>query len=242
VNRSRVVRLAAGAVAVLAVVGLVAVLYATRQGDDDTRTAGRDGGDGGGQSDQADDGDGGWHGALVTDPAPRPEFTLTDTAGRPYDFAQETAGRLTLLFFGYTSCPDVCPVHMATLAAALERPGVPQPVVVFVTTDPARDTPDHLRDWLDNFDGDFVGLTGTQDQIQQAEAAAMVEPSLTVDTDGVALEAPPTDGQDYEIGHAAQIIAYTSDDLTHIVYPFGIQRDDWTADLPRLADGWPAAS
>ena len=62
-----------------------------------------------------------------------------------------------------------------------------------------------------------------------------------VRTDGVPIEAPPTDGQDYEIGHAAQIIAYTSDDLTHIVYPFGIQRDDWTADLPRLADGWPGA-
>ena len=188
--------------------------------------------DGGGAAEDA------WHGALVREPAPRPDFTLTDTEGRPYDFRAETAGRLTLLFFGYTSCPDVCPLHLATLAMALDEPDVPAPLVVFVTTDPGRDTPERLREWLDSFGDDIVGLTGTPEEVHRAEDAAMVEPSFFADRDGNPVAEPDAD-VNYEVGHAAQIVAYTSDDLTHIVYPSGIRSDDWAADLPRLADGWP---
>jgi protein SCO1 len=150
---------------------------------------------------------GAWRGAVLGTSQPRPDFALTDTEGRPYDFAARTRGRLTLLFFGYTSCPDVCPIHMATLAGALGEAGMPSPTVVFVTTDPERDTPAHLRDWLDAFSRDFVGLRGTPQQIRAAEIAA-------------------------------QIIAYTPDDEAHVVYPFGVRREDWIADLPRLLDTW----
>ena len=178
--------------------------------------------------------DEGWNGALLAEPMPRPAFTLTDTAGRPYDFGAETQGRLTLLFFGYTSCPDVCPIHMATLSAALEQAGMPDPIVVFVTTDPERDTPERLRDWLDNFGTDFVGLTGTPEQIAAAEDAAGVARSLVAPTEGDSGSAPG----EYEVGHAAQIIAYTPDDLSHVQYPFGVRRQDWQADLPRMMSTW----
>jgi protein SCO1 len=205
-------------VAVLVALGVVFVaiggLLAARSGD--------------GSASDAGDGSGGWRGAVLGAAQPRPEFTLTDTAGRPYDFAAETRGRLTLLFFGYTSCPDVCPIHMATLAGALREPGLPRPTVVFVTTDPERDTPAHLRDWLDGFSPDFVGLRGTRDQIRAAEVAAQVAPSMRA----------TGDGDDYEVGHAAQVIAYTPDDQAHVVYPFGVRREDWLADLPRLMDTW----
>ncbi|MFP3900537.1 MAG: SCO family protein [Acidimicrobiia bacterium] len=189
--------------------------------------ASRGDGDGPG-SGGAGDGDG-WHGALLPEPQPRPDFTLTDTAGRPYDFAAETQGRLTVLFFGYTSCPDVCPVQMATLSAALDQPGMPDPTVVFVTTDPERDTPERLRDWLDTFDPAYIGLRGTPEEIHAAERAANIAAS-TVPSDA--------SGDDYEVGHAAQMIAYTPDDLSHVVYPSGVQRQDWQADLPRLMDTW----
>ena len=177
----------------------------------------------------------GWHGALLTRPAPRPDFTLTDTSGRAYSFGDATRGRLTLLFFGYTNCPDVCPLHMATLQMALERPGMPDPAVVFVTTDPQRDTPEHLREWLDGFGEDIVGLTGTPYEVAAAERAAGVEGSYPVSPDGS--PAPTTGPGNYEVGHAAQVVAYTPDDMTHIVYPSGVQVDDWAADLPRLAGG-----
>src|SRR3982750_1080321 len=106
-----------------------------------------------------------YRGGLVTPPLPKPRFVLTDTSGAPFDFWNRTQGSVTLLFFGYTECPDQCPLHMAKIGVALKSlpPGVADQVKpVFVTTDPARDTPAVLRRWLDHFDPHFVGLTGTE--------------------------------------------------------------------------------
>ena len=172
-----------------------------------------------------------WGGTAISPALTRPEFTLTDTSGRPYDFAAETHGKLTMLFFGYTNCPDVCPPHMAILDSALDTPGMPKATVVFVTTDPDRDTPERLRAWLDNFNADFVGLTGTPEQIAQAERAAQVAGSMVIPAEN-------GDSDDYTVGHAAQMITYTPDDLAHVVYPFGVRREDWTHDLPQLLERW----
>src|SRR5258708_4462193 len=62
-----------------------------------------------------------YRGGLVTPPLPKPGFTLTDTSGAPFDFRLKTEGYITLLFFGYTNCPDVCPLHMANVAVALKK-------------------------------------------------------------------------------------------------------------------------
>ena len=64
--------------------------------------------------------DGGWEGAIVTPPITKPKSTLTDTSGKPYDFQKETQGFVTLLYIGYTHCPDICPQHMADIADALK--------------------------------------------------------------------------------------------------------------------------
>jgi cytochrome oxidase Cu insertion factor (SCO1/SenC/PrrC family)/copper(I)-binding protein len=175
-----------------------------------------------------------WGGSMMAPAPARPEFTLTDTEGRPYDFGAETRGELTLLFFGYTNCPDICPVQMAVLASALEKPGMPQANVVFVSTDPDRDTPERLRSWLDQFPGgtSFVGLRGPIDQVVAAETAARVAPS----------EKLPASGDDYEVGHAAQIMAYTPDDKAHLAYPSGVRSEDWIADLPRMMERWGSGS
>jgi protein SCO1/2 len=192
-----------------------------------------------GEADAGDgDGEGSTWGGTPIDPAlPRPDFTLTDTDGRPFDFAAETGGQLTLLFFGYTNCPDVCPVHMATLATALRTPGLPEPRVVFVTTDPERDTPERLSQWLAQFGIEgVVGLTGTVEEIAAAESSAQVAGSM-IEPDGAA-----GDDGDYEVGHAAQMIAYSPNDQAHVVYPFGVRSEDWARDLPRLAELRGAAS
>ncbi|MCZ2804423.1 SCO family protein [Modestobacter sp. VKM Ac-2983] len=118
-------------------------------------------------------------GIQLVDPYQKPDFTLTDTAGASFDFAEQTADGPTLLFFGFTHCPDICPTTMADVMLALGEvdPAVAeQTSVVFVTTDPARDTPEVLREYLDRFDAglpaDFIGLTGDQEQIEQAQLAA----------------------------------------------------------------------
>src|ERR1041384_5232448 len=85
-----------------------------------------------------------YRGGLITPPLPKPRFVLTDTSGAPFDFWARTQGSVTLLFFGYTYCPDQCPMHMANIGAALKKlpAGTANNVkLVFVTTDPARDTP-----------------------------------------------------------------------------------------------------
>ena len=85
-----------------------------------------------------------YRGGLVTPPLPKPHFVLTDTSGARFDFWNRTQGSITLLFFGYTYCPDECPMHMANLGAALKRlpPGIAGQVkLVFVTTDASTGSP-----------------------------------------------------------------------------------------------------
>src|SRR4051812_23126428 len=94
------------------------------------------------------------HGAELATPLHVPNVTLTDTSGKPFNLATATTSPLTLVFFGYTHCPDDCPTTMADVAAGLRkltRAQQQQIKVVFVTTDPWRDTPQTLRTWLNNF-------------------------------------------------------------------------------------------
>ena len=95
-----------------------------------------------------------------------PPVTLTDTEGRPFELADQT--KRTIVFFGYTQCPDICQVVMSTIASAVARLSdaeKKQLQVVFVTTDPARDTKAVLRTYLDRYDPSFEGVTGPLDQI-----------------------------------------------------------------------------
>lgn len=180
--------------------------------------------------------DDGWRGVLLDDPAPRPDFTLTDTDGQPFDFQAETEGRLTLLFFGYTNCPDICPIQMGVLAGALETLATPEPTVVFVGVDSERDTPEALRAFLDQFNTRFIGLHGNPDEIARAEQAA---PNVAPSARFVEPDADADD--DYLVGHSSPVIAYTPDDQAHVVYPAGVRREDWIADLPRLLDEFGTA-
>jgi protein SCO1/2 len=166
------------------------------------------------------------HGTALPTAAPRPDFVLRGLDGGTYSFAPETAGRLTLLFFGYTNCPDVCPATMANLAAATARLTPTERLglrVVFVTTDPERDTPARLGPWLAALDPDFIGLTGTIDAVIAAQRAAGVAPAVR-----------DSDGPGYTVSHAAQVIVVSPDDSVRVVYPFGTRQSEWAADLPRL--------
>ena len=157
----------------------------------------------------------------LPEPYQRPEFTLTDTAGESYDFGAQTGGRPTLLFFGYTQCPDVCPATMADVAVALRTsdPELAQQVqLVFVTTDPATDTPEVLGEYLDRFDADlptqFVGLTGDQDAIDQAQLAAGV----------------PLAEEDGRL-HSSLLLLYGADDEAPVAFDTGNTPQDIAGDL-----------
>jgi len=160
-------------------------------------------------------------------PLEKVDFVLTDTHGDAYDFRRETDGRIALLFFGYTYCPDICPIHMATLAAALRQ--LPEAVrsritTVFVTVDPARDTPERLQGWLAAFDSTFVGLSGSDGDI--AEALAFY-----------GYHAPETSGEEvgYTVGHPALIYAFAPDNLGRAMYGPETPQAVWVHDLTLLA-------
>jgi protein SCO1 len=157
----------------------------------------------------------------LPEPYQRPSFTLTDTSGETFDFAAETGGRPTLLFFGYTNCPDVCPTTMADVAVALRSldPEVAEQVqLVFVTTDVKTDTADVLGEYLDRFDADlptqFVGLTGDQEGIERAQLAA-----------GVPLA--EDDGRQ----HSALLLLYGVDDEAPVAFDTGNTPQDIAGDI-----------
>ena len=97
------------------------------------------------------------------------ELALTDADGKPRTLA-DFKGKVTLVFFGYTQCPDVCPTTLAELAAVKRELGADGDKLqgVFVSVDPQRDTPEVLKAYVANFDPGFVALSGTPDQIQAA--------------------------------------------------------------------------
>lgn len=116
---------------------------------------------------------GGWHGTMVDKPAlATPPGTFRTTAGQAYQFTRPPRDEVTVVFFGFTHCHDVCPTTMADLAAARRslRPSVAEGLhVVFVTVDPKRDTPPVLHRWLTRYDPSFVGLRGSEATVHAAE-------------------------------------------------------------------------
>ncbi len=107
-------------------------------------------------------------GTVLDNPYRVPDTDLTDTDGQPFSLADDTDRRLTLVFFGYVNCPDICPAVLNRLASSLTRlddADRDEVQVVFVTSDPERDTPELIREYLDRFDSSFVGLTSDLDTI-----------------------------------------------------------------------------
>ncbi|MGY1436727.1 SCO family protein [Streptomyces reniochalinae] len=154
-------------------------------------------------------------GTVLDQPFDKPDLTLTDTRGDKYDFIEETKGHPTLLYFGYTNCPDVCPLTMSNIAVAkskLSKEEQKKLRVVFVTTDPERDTPEELGKWLRGQDPSFIGLTGDFDTIQAGARSlgVSVEPSYK------------KKNGDIVSTHGAQVLAFSpKDDKAHVLYTEG---------------------
>lgn len=171
--------------------------------------------------------DDGLHGAVLTDPYTLPEVSLTDTAGKTYALAADTDAPLTLVFFGYTHCPDICQVVMGSLASALTRLSaeeVERVEVLFVTTDPARDDAATLRAYLDRLDPSFEGLTGDLDVIITAANAVGVEIQK-----GKRL---PSGG--YEVAHGTQVIGVDAEGRGTIVWTEGTSPSQFAEDVAAL--------
>ena len=166
----------------------------------------------------------------IISPVVKPVGTLTADDGKPYNIQTETKGVVTLLYFGYTHCPNLCPLTMANTAAAIrELPKADQSKVrvLFVSVDPYRDTLARLRSWLGNYDSAFIGLRGTLKQVQDFEQQTGL-PIGPVFSDGA--------GQ-VQLDHATEMFAYSTDNVAHEAFFPSTPPKDMANDLKLLVAG-----
>ena len=154
---------------------------------------------------------------------PASEFVLTRDDGTSFQLS-EKRGDIVLLFFGYTSCPDVCPTTLAELNQALERlneDDASRVQVVFVTVDPGRDTPERAQEYVNHFNKSFTGLSGTEEEL-----------SKVWDDYGVFREI--VDGESaagYLINHTARVTLIDGDGNLRVSFGFDMPVDDIVHDL-----------
>jgi protein SCO1/2 len=112
------------------------------------------------------------HGTLYDDPQPAPDFELPRAGGGTFRLS-DYEGKVVVLYFGYTSCPDVCPTTLLDLSSAMEDLGddAEDVEVVFVTIDPEVDTSERIREYLNYFDESFIGLYGNEDELAEVRDA-----------------------------------------------------------------------
>jgi protein SCO1/2 len=168
--------------------------------------------------------DDGMNGIVLPRPYEVADLSLTATGGTAYRLAADTDKPLTLVFFGYTHCPDICQVVMADIASALTRldDGERDQVgMLFVTTDPARDDAATLRAYLDRFDPSFEGLTGPLPRIVAAGESL-----------GVAIEKGekmPSGG--YEVSHGTNVVGLLPDGTGPLVWTQGTSPEQIADDI-----------
>jgi protein SCO1/2 len=150
-----------------------------------------------------------------------PLLSLPGTDGRPVDLAR-FRGKVVLVAFGFSNCGEVCPVTLATLAAARKKLGTDagDVQVVYVTVDPERDTPAQMKKFLASFDPTFIGGVGTRAQIDAAQKNWGISASKKSFPDGT-----------YSIGHSSSVYMIDRNGGLRAVMPYGHTSDDFVHDL-----------
>ncbi len=155
---------------------------------------------------------------------PVTDFDLVDTDARPRRLS-DYRGKVNLIFFGFTHCPDVCPAALVKLALVMKQLGslADRVQVLFVTLDPDRDTPAALKSYVAYFDPRFVGLTGSNAQINAAAASFSVHYAKVVR------------GNDYSIDHSTGVYVCDTTGRLRLVGNLRTPVGDWTHDIGLLA-------
>lgn len=166
-----------------------------------------------------------WTGMLMDPLAPVNDFSLTAAGGKPVRIS-DFRGKLVALYFGYTYCPDVCPTTLAELAAGMRDLGADaqQVQVIFISVDPARDTPERLADYVANFDPSFIGITGSPEEI-----AAVATPL------GIYYQTHEgTAATGYLVDHTATVMVLDRQGRLRLLLPFGTTGAQAASDLRAL--------
>ena len=156
-------------------------------------------------------------------PREAPDFSIRGSDGMTLSLSQYR-GKVVVLGFGYTSCPNVCPVTLAVLAQAYRKLGPlgSQVQIIYLTVDPERDNAERLKEYLAAFDPTFVGGTGSAAQM----AAVRTNYGVTAEKHGT--------GSDYAVAHSSYVYLITRDGKLRALMPFGHKADDYVHDISML--------
>ncbi len=159
-------------------------------------------------------------------PMPLPEFSLLDQYGAAFGH-ERFRGQWSLVFFGFTHCPDICPLTLQVLATAkrklIDRRHAPLPRIVLVSVDPERDTPEVIGQYVENFGTDILGVTGDSIELRR----------LT-DGLGIFFARTPTDGGGYSVDHSTVVLLINPDGDFRAVFGSPHDAGNFVRDLPLI--------
>ena len=155
------------------------------------------------------------------------DFALTDFNGKARTL-EDFRGKVVVMFFGYTHCPDVCPTTLAELAETMKRLGADadKVQVLFVTVDPARDTPELLAQYVPAFDKRFLGLRGDADALAKTASEYKV----------IYQKQPGTAPGSYSMDHSAGTYIYDPKGRLRLYVSYGLGTDVFVHDIKALLD------
>ena len=162
-----------------------------------------------------------FHGTVIQSPETSYDFTLTGGSG---DVSlSDFRGKLVLIYFGYTFCPDICPATLGNVNQALKQIGSKAEDIqlIMVSLDPQRDTPEKLEQYVAHFNPTFIGITGTQEQVDTVTSLY-----------GVFYEKKEgSEATSYLIDHTATLMVIDREGYLKLVFPFGVTADEIADDL-----------
>lgn len=169
------------------------------------------------------------HATMLPERLPLPEFDLLDQDGAPFT-RDSLAGHQSMLFFGFTHCPDICPATLQQLVAArnrlLEETGMPAealPEIVLISVDPERDTPEALRRYVEYFGTGITGVTGDADELGKLTS-----------TLGIYHEKAETATGDYTVNHSTAVLVVDEDASLMALFSAPHKQEYFARDLPLL--------
>lgn len=168
-----------------------------------------------------------YKGGTLTPSEKAPALDLVDQQGQPFSL-REQEGKVVLLYFGYTYCPDFCPTTLAEMQSVEDELGneADRVEVVMVTVDPERDTPERLNEYMSFFNPEFIGLSGTPEQTLQIQRAYGV----------TAVKREAEGSSQYLVDHSTSLYAVDPEGYLRVVWPYGTEPKDIASDVEHLLD------
>lgn len=165
-------------------------------------------------------------GTALGQPQDAPDFELTDHNGDSFRLSDHE-GKVTAIFFGYTHCPDICPLTLSHMDAASEELGdqAEDAMFLFISVDPERDTPDQLASYVERVDAEIIGLTGDQEEMEEVWESY-----------DITVQIEEREDDDYLVSHSSQIWLINAQGQAELILPPSADGADMAHDMQWLLD------